>query len=228
MFVDPMLPFGLRSAPKIFNAVADALHWVLQQAGVRYLFHYLDDYIARFPRVPGGNGYHCGSLPGAWVPLATHKTDGLTCIIVFLGIVIDTVAGVLCLPEDKLQRLQELLRTWGDHHSCTRNDLESLVGHLNHAAKVVRSRRAFFRRMLDLLHNTSGHRGPRDPIRLNTGFRSDLAWWGEFAAPWNGISTPRSPGQGRDGLRCFGIMATPGFSSGGMRDPRTCLLPPRN
>ena len=25
-FVDPMLPFGLRSAPKIFNAVADAIH----------------------------------------------------------------------------------------------------------------------------------------------------------------------------------------------------------
>ena len=26
-YVDPMLPFGLRSAPKIFNAVADALAW---------------------------------------------------------------------------------------------------------------------------------------------------------------------------------------------------------
>ena len=27
VYIDPMLPFGLRSAPKIFNAVADALHW---------------------------------------------------------------------------------------------------------------------------------------------------------------------------------------------------------
>ncbi len=25
-YVDPMLPFGLRSAPNIFNAIADALH----------------------------------------------------------------------------------------------------------------------------------------------------------------------------------------------------------
>ena len=33
MYVDPMLPFGLRSAPKIFNAVADALHWYLCQRG---------------------------------------------------------------------------------------------------------------------------------------------------------------------------------------------------
>ena len=27
--VDPMLPFELRSAPKIFKAVADTLHWCL-------------------------------------------------------------------------------------------------------------------------------------------------------------------------------------------------------
>ena len=36
-FVDPMLPFGLRSAPKIFNAVADGLHWHLQRSG---LYHH--------------------------------------------------------------------------------------------------------------------------------------------------------------------------------------------
>ena len=34
IYVDPMLPFGLRSAPKIFNAVADALEWYLRQSGI--------------------------------------------------------------------------------------------------------------------------------------------------------------------------------------------------
>ena len=43
-YVDHMLPFGLRSAPKIFNAVADALEWVCQQAGIEHIFHYLDDF----------------------------------------------------------------------------------------------------------------------------------------------------------------------------------------
>lgn len=33
-FIDCMLPFGLRSAPKIFTALADALQWVMEQAGV--------------------------------------------------------------------------------------------------------------------------------------------------------------------------------------------------
>ncbi len=42
--VDGMLPFGLRSAPKIFNALADALEWIVFQAWVQHIFHYLDDF----------------------------------------------------------------------------------------------------------------------------------------------------------------------------------------
>ena len=40
-----MLPFGLRSAPKIFTAIADALEWALTQRGVARVYHYLDDFI---------------------------------------------------------------------------------------------------------------------------------------------------------------------------------------
>ena len=29
LYIDTALPFGLRSAPKIFNALADAIEWVL-------------------------------------------------------------------------------------------------------------------------------------------------------------------------------------------------------
>ena len=43
VYVDPMLPFGLRSAPKIFNAVADGLEWYLRGRGIRHVAHYLDD-----------------------------------------------------------------------------------------------------------------------------------------------------------------------------------------
>ena len=44
-YIDPMLPFGLRSVPEIFNAVADALAWLVQREGVWLCYHYLDDYI---------------------------------------------------------------------------------------------------------------------------------------------------------------------------------------
>ena len=44
IFADPMLPFGLRSAPKIFTAIADALEWYLKSQGITHVFHYLDDF----------------------------------------------------------------------------------------------------------------------------------------------------------------------------------------
>ena len=68
------------------------------------------------------------------------------------------------------------------------------VGLLNHACKVVRSGRSFLRRMIDLLHSMPHPPHKRVPIRLNTGFRSDLLWWSEFVSRWNGISfLPTSP-----------------------------------
>ena len=51
VYVDPMLPFGLRSAPKIFNAVADALDWYLHQSGIPSVYHYLDDFVIIGPRL---------------------------------------------------------------------------------------------------------------------------------------------------------------------------------
>ena len=76
-YVDPMLPFGLRSAPKIFSAVADALEWMLRQAGVCHSRHYLDDFIILGP--PGSAACQealdtlttlCRQLG---VPLAPHR-----------------------------------------------------------------------------------------------------------------------------------------------------------
>ena len=37
--VDPMLPFGLCTTPKIFNVIADTLKWCLLQRVVGNIFH---------------------------------------------------------------------------------------------------------------------------------------------------------------------------------------------
>ena len=42
VYVDRALPFGLRSAPKNFTAVADMIAWALHMAGIH---HYLDDFL---------------------------------------------------------------------------------------------------------------------------------------------------------------------------------------
>ena len=44
-YLDSALPFGLRSAPKIFSAFADALTWIMQVNGIAQQLHYLDDFL---------------------------------------------------------------------------------------------------------------------------------------------------------------------------------------
>ena len=41
MYIDRVL---LRSAPKIFSAVADAVQWMMVQQGISDILHYLDDF----------------------------------------------------------------------------------------------------------------------------------------------------------------------------------------
>ena len=44
-YIDTALPFSLRSTPKISNAVVDAIEWILKEAGISVVFHYLDDFL---------------------------------------------------------------------------------------------------------------------------------------------------------------------------------------
>jgi hypothetical protein len=149
MYVDAALPFGLRSAPKIFNAVADALEWIVQHHGVRWLWHYLDDFLTCGKA--GTEECHknlqtmvdiCRTLG---IPLAMEKLEGPSTCLVFLGIVIDTILQELRLPEEKLRKLRELVQSWLSKKRCTKRELHSLAGQLQHAATVVRPGRTFVR-----------------------------------------------------------------------------------
>lgn len=189
IYVDTKLPFGLRSAPKIFNALADGLEWCVAAAGVPDIFHYLDDFAVVGP--PGSDlclqylstlKRVCQDLG---VPLAPEKEEGPSTKLTLLGIEIDTVKGELRLPEDKLHRLLGMLGDWHAKKCCTRRELESLIGSLHHATKVIRPGRSFLRRIIALL---SMCKRRHHHVRLNAEFRADLAWWLTFASHWNGTS----------------------------------------
>jgi len=40
LYLDKVLPFGLRSAPIIFSAIGDAIEWIVRQRRVELIFHY--------------------------------------------------------------------------------------------------------------------------------------------------------------------------------------------
>ena len=137
LYIDTALPFGLRSAPKIFNALADAIEWVLCARGVKYVRHYLDDFILLGPA--GTNlctrdvEMVLDTFQELGVPVAENKLVGPSTCITFLGIEIDSVRMKLRLPEDKLERVKTLVAEWRGRRSCRKRELESLIGHLSHA-----------------------------------------------------------------------------------------------
>ena len=80
----------------------------------------------------------------------------------------------LRLPRDKLNRLKDLLAEWQFKKVCSREELESLLGHLNHACSIVRPGRSFIGRLISLLSDAKQKH--RNIIRINTEARSDIGW----------------------------------------------------
>ena len=124
----------------------------------------------------------CGLLG---TPLAQEKCEGPSTIITILGIEIDTTNMQLQLPREKLDRLSQLVTEWSIKKSCTKRELDSLIGQLQHACAVVKPGRSFLRQMIEL--SKIAHK-PWHYIRLNHSFHSDLMWWKLFLHLWNSIS----------------------------------------
>ena len=204
LYVDGTLPFGLRSAPRIFTAIADALEWRARFEGTEHILHYLDDFLIMAPAGSPQCNLNLTRLLALFdrlhVPVASDKVEGPSTCLKFLGIEIDTQQMCLQLLQDKLVALKELVTSWLGKKSCSVRDLHSLVGKLQHACKVVQPGRTFLQRMFELL---KGRPKKQHMIRLNTAFRSDLMWWYIFLEAWNGIGIVQRCIEGKSIHRCF-------------------------
>ena len=49
IYLDTCLPFGLRSAPKLYNILPELLAWITQHNGVTLSIQYLDDFLTMGP-----------------------------------------------------------------------------------------------------------------------------------------------------------------------------------
>lgn len=187
--MDKTLPFGLRSAPLIFSAVADALQYMMIGNGATFVDHYIDDFITL--GAPASDKcanniaiiHHTCKVSGT--PVEEDKSEGPATSLTFLGIVIDSVSMELRLPHDKMIQLHQNLGQWRGKKSCRKKDLLSLIGSVSHACKVVRPGRAFIRCLINLskLAKKLHHH-----ICFSREARSDIEWWYQFVEKWNGIS----------------------------------------
>ena len=188
-FIDMVLPFGLRSTPKIFSAVADALQYIVLDLGVKHVTHYLDDFL--FLGAPKSS--ECWDALQTFreacaqmgIPIAEEKTEGPSTTLEFLGIILDSGNMQMRLPDRKLQALKAELEVWLGRKVATKQELQSLAGSLQHAARVVKPGKCFTRQVHEL---SAVRHKPYHKVRLNRDFRSDIVWWSVFLDQWNGVS----------------------------------------
>ena len=181
LYVDIFLPFGLRTAPFLFNMFAEGLHWILESFG-RDLVHYLDDFLLFNDPDPEFFG-NLASYLGLTENLNKRK-DGW--VVDFTGIELDSDHMIARLPKDKHDRaiasVQRLLKAGTVNHRV----LENLLGFLSFCAKVVPLGRPFLRNLFNLLKRLS-HLHPHAIRALSGAARRDLLWWMTLLPQWSGV-----------------------------------------
>ena len=192
-YFDKVLPFGLRSAPSIFNQLSDAIEWILAyEFAISYVDKILDDFLIMEPMSLEPPYDRAASISlkamllvfqALGIPTAPGKTFGPSQILEFLGIELDSSLMEARLPQDKVEKVRQELNKWWDRKSATLQELQSLIGLLNFPCKVVPPGRPFLQRMIQL---TRGVKQPHHHIKLNAGFREDVKMWQNFMNNWNG------------------------------------------
>ncbi|XP_071060142.1 uncharacterized protein [Pseudochaenichthys georgianus] len=183
------LTFGCRSSPCIFNSFSEALCWILLNVvRIPSVLHLLDDFLLIDP--PRDNsGDSLAKLQTCFqelgVPLSVEKTLGPNTRLGFLGITLDSVDMEASLPTDKLQRIRDISKAFCEQQVITKQQLLSLLGHLNFAMRIIPQGRSFISRLLD---TASAAENLHDHVFLDEGCRSDLRFWSLLLAHWNGVT----------------------------------------
>lgn len=191
LFQERFLPFGLRTAPRLFNYFAEGLHWILESQSMAVIIHYLDDFLAVFraAEFTEAKEYEhsfavtCHAL-GLEIKLSKNASGT---VIEFLGLVIDTVRMEARMPAEKKEKGLYLVTKLATQKSCTLLDLQRVTGLLNFLSKVVPLGRTFCRRLYDLEQRFPP--GGRQAVlrRIPSAARKDLKWWRDLLPHHNGI-----------------------------------------
>ena len=94
------------------------------------------------------------------------------------------------LPQDKLARTKQALYQWSLKKSAMLRELQSLIGTLQFACRVIAPGSPFVQR---IIHQTKGTQLPYWQNKLIAGFWKDIKIWVDLLENWNGVSIFRYP-----------------------------------
>jgi hypothetical protein len=195
---DRKLPYGGRACPTIFHRITQSIKRMMARRGYPSVVVYQDDFLAI-----GCDYEHCFTIWRTLMLLLRELKFKInynklvppqTCII-FLGIQLDTVRCELSLPEEKLSSIRTCVANFRARKRVTKQQLQSLVGKLNFAARVVRGARLFLRHFYDAIAKLKKR---HHKLCLRGAIKEDLIWWDTFLTFFNGVAafiddTPITP-----------------------------------
>lgn len=146
------LPFGLRTAPFLFNLFAEALHWIVQSwLGWEKTCHLLDDIIHI---VPQSQYQQLESKVRNFVQLTNFlgipRNDSkfeLGQVITVFGYELDTTSFTIRLPLKKVEKVQAAVNTTLTKKKLTLWEVQVVAGLLSWSAPAVQLGWVFCRRL---------------------------------------------------------------------------------
>jgi hypothetical protein len=193
-YIEKCLPFGLATAPFLFNLFAEGLHWILQSwLHWDLLDHYLDDFIHIIP--------FSSSIDSA-IQLAADEYIAVTdllglprndsknecgMVVPVLGYEIDTRIFILRIPADKLAKAHSATSQFLLKNSISLHETDSLAGFLGFCAPAVRLGRVFLRSLWSFSAAFPMGQSRFIRRRIPADLRDDLIWWRDLLPLWNGV-----------------------------------------
>ena len=195
-YVDLRLPFGLRNSPPLFEMLAEQCEWILREKlGLRSFVRYVDDFLfvsssADVCRTMITRACELFADLGVPVNADKLKAEGLPAQTqVFLGIELDSAKLIARIDKVRLKEISRLVAEWRARAECSKRELQSLLGKLMFASKVVVSARTFVQRLINALKQFPvGPASESVRMPINECIKSDLLWWEAFLDKWNGVA----------------------------------------
>ena len=151
-FVDKCMPFGASISCSHFQEFSDAVSHIVTYLTKKENINYLDDFffaqllknkcnnqIQTFLRV-------CEEIN---FPVSMEKTFWATTKLSFLGLLLDTISQIICIPLEKIEKAKTLITKILNkkNKKIKLHQLQQITGFLNFLGKAVIPGRAFTRRL---------------------------------------------------------------------------------
>lgn len=175
-------PFGLSSAPALWDVLAHALWWICTHYFDLVLEYWVDDFL-----VVGRSEAECrrslelAKLVAAWLglSLAAEKEEGPSQCLDFTGFSWEAAAETwrVSLREKHAEKVRTAVARLSAEGEASIKELRSLAGLLSFCANVLPGGRPFIARLFSLIARSDA--AGRLTIRISTDVAGDLRWWVE-------------------------------------------------